>query len=102
MNPTIDEDTVVGTNQRTHDTHTKDREMGNQPAHIDIVFEDHVYTATVYDMPQLRMFCSECVREGRAFRFGKIHQYGSIRISYMAHVMNQIRKFATYDRWIGI
>ena len=27
MNPTIDEDTVVGTNQRTHDTHTKDREM---------------------------------------------------------------------------
>jgi hypothetical protein len=27
LNPTIDEDTVVGTNQRTHDTHTKDREM---------------------------------------------------------------------------
>jgi hypothetical protein len=71
-----------------------------QPAYIDIVFEDHTYTATVYDMPQLRQFCNECGLEGRKFRFGKIHQTGSIRESYLHHVMNQIRKFNVYDRWL--
>lgn len=75
--------------------------MSTEPLYIDIIFEDHVYTATVYEMPQLRRFCSECVQKGRVFRFGKIHQYGSQRVSYIAHVMNQIREFATYDRWLA-
>jgi len=70
--------------------------------YIDIVFADHVYTETVYDMPQLRRFCSECVQQRRDFRFGKIHQYGSIRKSYICHVLNQIREFATYDRWLNL
>lgn len=75
--------------------------MRSNPLYIDIIFEDHVYTATVFETTQLRKFCSDCVRKGKTFRFGKIHQYGDISIARLSQVINQIREFATYDRWLA-
>ncbi len=75
--------------------------MKNEPAYIDIVFEDHTYTATVYEMRQLLRFCSDCVRSRREFRFGSIHQFGSINLDVLVCTMNQIRHFGTYSKDVG-
>jgi len=68
------------------------------PLHIDIVFADHTYTATCYDLEQLRRFCGDCVRSRRAFRFGSIYQYGDINLDKLVCMMNEIRWYGTYDR----
>lgn len=71
-----------------------------QPMLIEIVFVDHVYTATVHDLKSLERFCSNCVRSKRAFRFGSIFSYGSHNISRICQVMNGIRHFGTFDRYL--
>ncbi len=71
-----------------------------QPMLIEIVFVDHVYTATVHDLKSLENFCSNCVRRRRAFRFGSIVSYGSHNINRICQVMNGIRHFGTFDRYL--
>lgn len=71
-----------------------------QPMLIEIVFADHVYTATVHDLKSLEEFCSNCVRRRRAFRFGSIFSYGSHNISRICQVLNGIRHFGTFDRYL--
>jgi len=71
------------------------------PAYIEIVFEDHTYTATVYDILSLKRFCQECNRENRRFRFGEIKQYGSISIGKMTQAINRISKYSCHDPSVG-
>ena len=71
-----------------------------KPMLIEIVFVDHVHTATVHDLKSLERFCSQCVRSRRTFRFGSIFSYGSHNISRICQVMNRIRRFGTFDRSI--
>jgi hypothetical protein len=68
-----------------------------KPAYVEIVFADHVYTATVYDVKSLERFCRECCWGNRKFRFGSIKQYGSINLERLAQVMNRQRISAWYD-----
>ena len=72
--------------------------MNNEPAHIEIRFEDHNYTATVYDYQQLEKLCSGFVRERRQFRIGSIFQYGDLNIDELVKCLNRIQHFGTYDR----
>lgn len=73
---------------------------GKKPMMIEIVFENHVYTATVYDLKCLENFCSDMVRSFRSFRFGSIVSYGSIDLNSLCKVMNRIRNFGTYVRYL--
>ena len=73
---------------------------GKKPMMIEIVFSNHVYTATVYDLKCLERFCSDMVRVFRAFRFGSIVSYGSVDLNSLCQVMNRIRHFGTYDRYL--
>ncbi len=73
-----------------------------EPAYIEIVFEDHEYTATVHEPKQLERFCADCVRQKRPFRFGRRLSYGTLNLETLSVAMDRIKKYGTYDPYLRI
>ncbi len=73
-----------------------------EPAYIEIVFEDHEYTATVHEPKQLERFCADCVRQKRPFRFGRRLSYGTLNLEKLSVVIERIKKCGSYNSCLRI
>lgn len=69
-----------------------------RPAIIDIVQEDHIYTATVNTLMSLENYCSDLVEAGKQFRIGSIRSYGTISVNALTIVLNRLSRYGTYNR----
>ena len=63
---------------------------------IEIKHVDHSYTATVYDLNQLKDYCGECVQNKKRFAFGSIISYGTLNLNKIVRALNEMRTWGTY------
>lgn len=68
---------------------------------INIIQLDRTHRATMHDLKSLESYCSDLVRQRKPFRLGSIYSYGSVSIDGLAHTINRISRFGTYDKNLG-
>jgi len=76
-----------------------------KPAYVEIRFEYHTYTATVYDVKKLEGFLSsKDVRRplgwdrDQTFSIGNVISYGDISLDDLQHAFNRIRQYGNYKK----
>lgn len=72
--------------------------MTNQPLVIEIIREDHTYTATVHNWGSLDSYLRQVRQNGGKFRFGSIMDYGTFcSIEALCQQLNSYHTLAAFD-----
>lgn len=69
-----------------------------KPAYVEIRFEYHTYTATVYDVKKLEGFLSSKEVQENTFSIGNVISYGDISLDDLQHAFNRIRQYGNYKK----
>lgn len=69
-----------------------------KPSYVEIRFEYHTYTATVYDVKKLEGFLSSKEVQENTFSIGNVISYGDISLDDLQHAFNRIRQYGNYKK----